>query len=162
MRHDQPEHTITALHLAWYPAAPRDIRGSIHIMIMVPKCPMFDFDHDNDQVPELARLLAAGFHKAGHSDGRAATVPLGSITKASQPVTLEAVLALQTARYWAARGLEASHHTCQQGPVCEQQDKACEDEGSQWSDPLPECRHQSCLLISHDPCTACYAEAWLS
>jgi hypothetical protein len=66
----------TKLTLARCPD-PSTVRGSEHVQVIVPRCPMFDFDGDNDQVPEVAALVAAGFRPTGHADGD--TRPVGEV-----------------------------------------------------------------------------------
>lgn len=42
--------------------------GQEHRYVLVPTCPMFDFNDRND-TEEVRALLADGFHIAGHVDG---------------------------------------------------------------------------------------------
>ena len=46
---------------------PDTVRGMERRTVEVPRCPMFDFDGENDTAEVLA-LLAAGFRRGGHVD----------------------------------------------------------------------------------------------
>ena len=42
-------------------------RGRERVKVRVPRCPMFDFERENE-TDEVKQLLADGFHISGHID----------------------------------------------------------------------------------------------
>ena len=57
----------TRLHLYRF-LNPGTVRGFERRTVIVPRCPMIDFDDEND-TPEVRQLLAEGFTYSGHADG---------------------------------------------------------------------------------------------